>query len=103
MTSMETTVATKKRLGAYSGGKASYSSVAGNIFGNFQPLTPNQLTEGLGIIGQPYLFVTQGDVDIKAADILTIDSLDYKVKGVRRQQNGSIDALEVTLELPTAS
>lgn len=94
MSSMETNVATKKRLGSYSGGKASYSSVAGNIFGNFQPLDPSQGLQAIGIMGQAYQFITTGDQDIKVNDILTVNSVDYTVKGVRRQQNGSIDSLE---------
>ena len=94
MSSMETNVATQKRLGAYSGGKATYASIGSNIFGNFQPLDPSQSLQAIGIMGQGYQFITTGDQDIKVNDILTVNAVDYTVKGVRRQTNGSIDSLE---------
>lgn len=99
MNSMEMQVATKKRIASYSGGKGSYSSVAGNIFGNFQSIDASDSLQAIGIIGQGFLFVTTGDQDIRKTDILTINSVDYAVKGTRRSQNGSIDELECLMAL----
>jgi hypothetical protein len=102
MNSMQTQVATKKRLGAYSGGKATYASVAGNIFGSFQPLGASDDVVALGIVGQAYQFIADGSTDVITGDILTINSQDYTVKGVRRQTNGSVDELECLMQLATA-
>lgn len=91
--------ATQKRLGAYSGNKASYATVSGASFnGSFQPLDP-KMSITLELSGQGYMFVTNGSADIKANDILTINSVDYHVQGIARYTQASIDILKCTLTL----
>lgn len=91
------TVATKKRLASYSGDKSSYASVAGDITGYFEPLDPNTNPGAAHIGGQAYRFTAEGTNDIKEHDILTISSVDYQVKGVRRYTMGSIDVIDCLL------
>lgn len=91
--------ATLKRLGAYSGNKASYASVGGTIYGFFEPVEVDQNIIGLGIMGQAYKFYTNGDQDIRTSDVLTVSSVDYNVRGVRRNTSQGLDVLECTLEL----
>lgn len=93
-----TTQATVKRLSAYSGDKSSYASVAGTIEGQFQPINPSMATVALNIVSQAYQFITDGDQDIRAGDVLTVDSADYGVKGVSLYRQGSIQFLKCTLE-----
>lgn len=93
------TSATVKRLGAYSGNKSTFASVAGTIYGFFTPMENTQKAASLGIIGQAYEYTTDGTIDIRVNDILTINSIDYGVAGVARFILGSQDFLKVTLQL----
>lgn len=92
------TSATLQRLGSYSG-VASYAAVGSAILGYFSPIEPSQKTIALGIVGQGYEFICDGGEDVKVNDIMTINSVDYGVKGVARYQSFSQDILKVTLEL----
>lgn len=89
--------ATIKRIGASSGGKSSYSSVAGVVRGFFKPIDPSPRTEALGVIGQAYEFTVDGRQDIRTSDKLTIDSVEYLVAGIARYKTFSHDFLKVTL------
>lgn len=82
-----------------SGNKSSYAA-GDTINGFFQPIDSDQNTVALGIVGQAYQFVTDGDADIKAAYTLTIDSIEYRVRGVRRNQMKRQDHLTCIMELP---
>lgn len=93
--------ATVKRLATYSGNKSAFASVAGTIRGFFIPLEPSQKTEALGIIDQAYEFTTDGQKDIKVNDTLTIDSIEYRVKGVARYTMFGQDVLKCTIQLMT--
>lgn len=95
------TVATKKRLGPYSGNKATYSNVAQNIFGFFKPISSSQATLALGIMGQAYEYTVHVDEDIRVGDILTIDSDEYKVRGVSKYKLGGIDFRKCVLDITT--
>ena len=93
------TDATVKRLGAYSGDQSSYAAVTGTIRGSFQPLEPSQKTEQLQIIGQAFEYVTDGRTkDIQVNDVLTINSVEYRIKGVARYKFASIDILKCIVE-----
>ena len=93
------TLATQKRLGAYSSGKASYSATSNTFSGEFNPIDP-AMSLNMGLAGQAYMFNTIGTADIKASDILTIGGVDYAVKGIARYSQASIDILKCTLVLP---
>lgn len=93
-----TTPATRKTLSAYSGDKTSYGAVSGTIYGAFNPIAPNQNTIALGIVSQAYEFVTGGDETILAGDTLTINSIEYGVKGVALYEQMSISVLKCVLE-----
>lgn len=94
------TSATQQRLGAYSSNKATYASVSGTIRGSFQPIDNSHKIEQLGIIGQAYEFITDGRTqDIQVNDILTISSIEYRVKGVARYNFGAIDQLKCILQI----
>jgi hypothetical protein len=91
--------ATIKRLGSYSGGKSTYSAVAGTIPGYFTPTSNSQTGLSLGIIGQAYEFHTDSQKDIKVNDILTIDSVDYGVQGISVFDLGGIRFRKCILQL----
>lgn len=93
------TTATQKRLEAYSGGKSSYASQGDGVRGYFAPLQANQQTQALGVFGQAYEFTTDGHKDILVNDILTINSIDYGVRGIARYAIGGQDVLRCTLDL----
>ena len=92
------TSATVKRLSAYSGGKATFGSAGSAIFGQFVPVAADQNSIALGIAGQAYKFTTDGIADIQAGDILTVASVDYTVRGVRRYTMKRADFMEAVLE-----
>lgn len=93
------TVATQKRLSAYSGNKSTFADVSGTLHGFFTPIDNYQRVQSLGIIGQAFEFITDGAKDIKANDIITIDSTAYGVVGVSRYRMASQDILRVYLQL----
>lgn len=93
-----TSKATVERLGAYSGNKATFSAVSGDIRGYFQPIDSDKNIIALGIEGQAYQFVTNGYEDIQTKDRLTISGAVYYVRGVQRFTAGKIDELRVILE-----
>lgn len=93
------TAATRKTLSTYASDKTSYSAVSGTIYGAFNPIAANQNTIALGIMSQAYEFDTDGDQTILAGDILTINSVDYGVKGVATYNQMSISVLKCVLEL----
>jgi len=75
-----TTEYTTKRL-TIASGKSTYSSY-GSGFGFFKPMSDEMAMINSIQIGQGFLLVVDGEVDIKATDRLTINSEDYDVKGV---------------------
>lgn len=92
---------TVKRLGTYTGGKATFAAVAGTIRGYFTPAASSQTTLSLGIIGQAFEFYTDGQKDIKVNDVLTIDSVDYGVQGISIYQLGGNYFQKCILQLMT--
>lgn len=98
------TDATQKRLATYSSDKSTFASVAGTIRLSWQPIEPSFKTEQLQIVGQAYEGVTDGRTkDIQVNDILTINSVEYKVKGVARYNFGGIDLLKCLCEISVTS
>jgi len=94
-----TATATKKRL-SYASSKGTYSGTS-TFDGSFEPIDNDKNAIALGILGQAWSFVTDGDADILASDILTIASVDYQVRGVRRFNQKRVDVLECILEKST--
>lgn len=92
--------ATVKRLASYSGDKSAYAAVTGTIRGSFQPIDASHKTEQLQIIGQAYEFITDGRTqDIRVNDVLTISTIEYRVKGVARYVFAGSDLLKCILEI----
>lgn len=97
MRSLFIKTATVKRL-SYTGDVSSYSTQSGTIHGFFAPLDQNQVPKEIKIASQAHKYTCEGGSSITAADILTIDSTDYAVRGIRRYTMGSLDLLDVILE-----
>jgi hypothetical protein len=97
-TSFFTTAATVKRL-TQTVDKSAYAVVAGTIYGFFQPIDPDQRPKAAEIVSQGYQFICSGENDIRAADLLTVASKVYTVRGIRRYTLESIDILDCLLEL----
>lgn len=93
------TIATKQDL-SYTGNKGSYSGSA-EFYGFFSPIDSDENVIALGIVGQAYQFVTEGTADIEATDILTINSEEYRVRGVRRNRMKRQDKLTCIMEKPS--
>lgn len=93
------TPATAKRQ-VYTGSKSVLTSTGTTFYGFFQPIDSDQNTTNLHIIGQAYQYVTEGDADIKAGDTLTINSVEYRVRGIKRNTMKRQDFLTAIMELP---
>jgi hypothetical protein len=83
----------------YSGDKSTLTDQSTTYEGFFQPIDADQNTVALGIVSQAYQFVTDGDADIVASDMLVIDSVQYRVRGVRRNQMKRQDFITCIMEL----
>lgn len=74
---------------------------AGEVTGMFLPLNDErkQLATEQGIIGKAFVFYTEKSADIQETDRLTIDTIIYEVKGIKKYDVGStLDHLEILLE-----
>ena len=91
-------VATVSRLSSYSGGKASMQAIAGEVEGHFEPVDNDYNNITLNMQGQAYLFMSEGDADIRENDILTIQGSNYGVKGTAPFYQKSVFYLRVILE-----
>ncbi len=99
MSSLYDTTATIKRL-AYVSSVGTYTVVSGvTLIGFFTPMDPEQNKNQLGAGMQGYKFYTDGGSTVYPSDKLTINSVDYQVRGVRRYNMRSLDFLDITLEL----
>lgn len=98
LSSLFDTIATVKRLQAYSGSKSSYAETGDTYEGQFEPIQPDNNAIAMGIISQMYKFTTEHDADILEADKLEIDGVDYGVQGVSVYKNGSVEFLKVILQ-----
>lgn len=94
-----TQVTTVKRLGSYSSDKATYATVSSfTPLGYFAPITAFNAQDQIEVVDQGYQFVTDGYIDIRANDQLTINSVVYGVKGIQRFNQGMYnDTLICTL------
>lgn len=95
---MFTTPATVQRL-TQTGDKSAYAAVAGTILGFFAPVDPEQRPQTAQIASMAYQFICTGETSILVSDILTVNSLAYTVRGVRRYTLESLDFLDCILEL----
>ena len=83
----------------YTDNKSVLTDQSTTYYGFFQPIDSDQNTVALGIMGQAYQFVTTGQNDIRANDVLIIDSEEYRVRGVRRNKMKRHDFRTCVLEL----
>lgn len=97
MGSLFSTPASLKRL-SYTADKGTYSAVTGTLFGLFVPIDQSQQPAEVKAGVQAYRYQTDGSVTAYASDVLTVASVDYQVKGVRRFTMGSIDFVDLILE-----
>ncbi len=97
MRSLFTTPATVARL-AYVSDVGSYVTQSGTIYGYFAPLDQEQRPADAKIGSQGFKFTCDGSSNIVASDRLTISSVQYMVRGLRRYTMGSLDLLDVLLE-----
>lgn len=86
-----------KRL-IQTGDKSAYGAVGSPIFGLFTPVDQDQNVIALKIMGQAYKFITDGENDVRAADIVVFDSEEYGVKGIQKFNQKSLKFLNVYLE-----
>jgi hypothetical protein len=71
----------------YTGNKSTFTSV-GTATGYLRPLTEEQSSLNGIQFGQGYQLVTEVGVDIRTGDKLTINSIDYTVRGVADHSRG---------------
>lgn len=83
----------------YTANKSVMTNQNVTVYGFFQPIDSDMNTVALGIIGQAYQFVCEGDSDIRAADKLVIDSVEYRVRGAKRNTMKRSDFKTCTMEL----
>lgn len=73
----------------YTGNKSTYTSV-GTATGYLRPLTEEQSSLNGIQFGQGYQLITEAGVDIRTGDKVTINSIDYTVRGVADHTRGAI-------------
>lgn len=83
----------------YTGNKSAIEDLSKTYYGFFQPIDSDTNTVALGIMSQAYQFVTDGNADIKPSDMLVIDSVQYRVRGIRRNIMKRQDFLTAIMEL----
>lgn len=89
---------TVKRL-TQTNDQSAYATVSGvTYYGFFRPVDTSQNIIALRITGQAYQFTTDGANDIRNSDILTYNSEEYGVLGVKRMTQKGIDTLDCFLE-----
>lgn len=84
------TISAIKRL-VYVGDKSSYSSV-GSATGYLRPLNEVENSNAGFQYGNGFSLIIETDVDIREADKITIDSVEYTIKGVVNHDRGGITA-----------
>lgn len=96
--SLYDTTATIKRL-SYTSDVGTYTTVSSTtLYGLFLPIDPAQQPNEIQAGVQGFKFSTDGSATVYASDILTISSVDYQVKGLRRYTMRSLDFLDIILE-----
>lgn len=82
-------VSAVKRL-SYSGGKGTYSAVSGATYSCYlHALSEKDAAVNAMQWGTAYAAIFELGADIRKADILTIDSVDYTVQGVATYSHGN--------------
>jgi len=79
--------------------KSAYGSTGGTIYGLLVPIDNDKRVQSLQIGAQAYMWACSGDQDVQVADILTIQSQVYTVRGIKRYVLESIDFLDCLIEL----
>lgn len=87
----------------YVGSKSSYATVAAG-FGHFRALSEEQASVNGLQYGKAHSLETELGVDIREADKVVIDSVEYTVRGVATHNHGStLDYKRALLTLPETS
>lgn len=89
------TISAIKRL-TYTGSKATSSSV-GTAVGYLRPLAADQSSVNGVQFGQAFQLIVETSVDIRVQDKVTIDSVDYLVRGVANHDRGGPTAYKACL------
>lgn len=76
--------------------KSSYVE-QGTDIGYLRPLSDRQSSLNAIQYGQGYRLIVENSVDIQVADKITIDSVDYSVKGVASIERGSVSYISAIL------
>lgn len=84
-----------KRL-SYTGTKATTSSV-GTAEGYLRPLAADEASANSVQFGQAFQLIIETSVDIRVQDRVTIDSVDYLVRGVANHDRGGPTAYKACL------
>lgn len=89
---------TVKRL-TQTNDQSEYATVSGvTYYGFFRPVDTSQNIIALRITGQAFQFSTDGINDIRISDILTYNSEEYGVLGIKRMTQKGVDVLHCYLE-----
>lgn len=74
----------------YTGDKSTYTTVAGTFSGYLRPMTEEQAAVNGVQFGLGFMLITETDVDIRQGDRITIDSVEYTIRGVVNHDRGGI-------------
>lgn len=89
-TSQKTISAIKRQV--YTANKSTYTSTGATATGYLRPLNEEQSSANGVQYGLGFSLILETDVDILQGDRLTIDSVDYTVRGVVNHDRGGIVA-----------
>lgn len=100
----QSSITAVKRLGAYTGGKATRGTTAVSYTGYLRPLSEEQAAQNGLQWGIGYTLITETGVDIQVGDILTIAGTDYTVRGKADHSRGGYGTayLKFLVVLPQA-
>ena len=84
-------ISTVKRQ-VYTGDKSTYTTVLSSQTGYLRPLTEEQASANGLQYGTAYALIVETSVDIREGDKVTIDSIEYTVRGMVNHDRGGICA-----------
>ena len=87
----------------YTGDKSTFVSVASNKFGYFRPLTEDQSSVNGLQYGTGFSLMVENSVDVREADRITIDGVEYVCRGVGTHDRGSVPFKRCLITKPTKS
>lgn len=95
------TTAVVKRLTAGFGGdqdKSDYQTIIAALACDIQQLDAEQAAFAGGVFGRTYALYCDRGVDIKMSDLITALGKEFRIKGIRDLDEGTIQHLEVIIE-----